>query len=256
MVNAALKRFIDRDSFDSAAVLSFATIFAIVPGLSLALSIFSLSPYFVDFQSHLEEFLFNQLIPQNHDLAIGYIQQFIFQAQSIKGLSSIFLIFAVLLLLYEIDKRINLVWHSNHRRHWMKGLASYLFVLFLGPILIGVSLFASSYVMALELFDVLSIDLYNSFIVPLLLSSFGFSIMYFVVPEEPVRFISATKAGIIAATLLEIIKHAMFFYIQYFNFYEVIYGTLSVLMMVIIWIYLAWVIVLFGANFCYCLEDK
>jgi membrane protein len=80
--------------------------------------------------------------------------------------------------------------------------------------------------------------------------------MYFVVPEEPVRFISATKAGIIAATLLEIIKHAMFFYIQYFNFYEVIYGTLSVLMMVIIWIYLAWVIVLFGANFCYCLEDK
>jgi len=121
MIKAVLKRFVKRQGFDSAAILSFDTLFAVVPGLALGLSVFSLSPYFADFQQHLEQFLFAQLLPQNVGLAQEYIQQFIAQAQAIKGFTSIFLVFAVILLLYEIDKRINLTWHDHHHRHWMEG---------------------------------------------------------------------------------------------------------------------------------------
>jgi len=128
MIKAVLKRFVKRQGFDSAAILSFDTLFAVVPGLALGLSVFSLSPYFADFQQHLEQFLFAQLLPQNVGLAQEYIQQFIAQAQAIKGFTSIFLVFAVILLLYEIDKRINLTWHDHHHRHWMEGLfLTYLF---------------------------------------------------------------------------------------------------------------------------------
>jgi membrane protein len=38
--------------------------------------------------------------------------------------------------------------------------------------------------------------------------------------------------------------------------YELIYGTLSILLLVMLWVYLAWVIVLLGASFCYCFENK
>ncbi len=256
MIKAVLKRFVKRQGFDSAAILSFDTLFAVVPGLALGLSVFSLSPYFADFQQHLERFLFTQLLPQNYDAAKEYIQQFIAQAQAIKGLTSGFLVFAVMLLLYEIDKRINLTWHDSHHRHWMEGLLSYLFVLFLGPILVGASLFFSSYAMASELFTELPVTKYAPIFTPFALSSLGFAILYYSVPLEKVRFISALKAGIIAAILLEVIKYAMFAYIQYFPVYELIYGTLSILMLVMLWVYLAWIIVLIGASFCYCFDNK
>ena len=253
---SVFKRFIRRQSLDAAAILSFDTLFAVVPGLALALSVFSLSPYFAEFQQHLEKFLFTQLLPQNYDAAKDYVHQFIVQAQSIKGLSFSFLIFAVIILLYDIDKRINLIWHDSHQRHWFKGLLSYLAILFLGPILLGASLFFSSYVMASELFSSLPAAEYAPFLLPFVLSCLGFSILYYAVPLEKVHFSNALKAGVIAAVLLEVIKYAMFVYIQYFPLYELIYGTLSILMLVMLWVYLAWVIVLLGASFCYCFENK
>ena len=91
---------------------------------------------------------------------------------------------------------------------------------------------------------------------PLILSSVGFSILYYAVPLEKVRYINALKAGVIAALLLEFIKYAMFIYIQYFPIYELIYGALSTLVLLMVWIYLAWLIVLLGASFCYCFENK
>ena len=100
MIKAVFKRFVERQSFDSAAILSFDTLFALVPGLALGLSVFSLSPYFLELQQHLEQFLFTQLLPQNYDSARVYIQQFVTQAQALSGLSSVFLIFAVILLLF------------------------------------------------------------------------------------------------------------------------------------------------------------
>lgn len=256
MVIIALKRFVKRQGFDSAAILSFDTLFAIIPGLALGLSVFSLSPYFTELQKHLEQFLFAQLLPQNYDVAIAYIHQFVAQAQSIQGISFAFLMFAVILLLYEIDKRINLTWHDHHHRHWMQGIVSYLFVLFLGPILLGASLFFSSYIMALELISSLPGVSAFSWLMPVVLSSFGFALLYYAVPLEKVNFTNALKAGVIAALLLELIKYAMFVFFQYFHLYELIYGTLSIVMLVILWIYIAWVIVLIGASFCYCFENK
>ncbi len=256
MITAALKRFFKHQGFDSAAILSFDTLFAIVPGLALGLSVFSLSPYFADFQQYLEQFLFTQLLPQNYDVAKDYIQQFIAQAQALKGLTFGFLVFAVMLLLYEVDKRVNSMWHDAHHRHWMQGLVSYLFVLFLSPILLGASLFFSSYMMALELFNGLPTTEYAPFLLPFLLSFLSFSVLYYAVPLESVRFINALKAGLIAAVLLEVVKYAMLIFIQYFPMYELIYGTLSILMLVMLWVYLAWVIVLLGASFCYCFENK
>ncbi len=256
MITAVLKRFVERQGFDSAAVLSFDTLFAIIPGLALGLSAFSLSPYFADLQKPLEQFLFTHLLPQNVGIAKDYVQQFVAQAQAIKGFTSVFLVFAVMLLLYEIDKRINLTWHDSHHRHWMEGLVSYLFVLFLGPILVGASLFFSSYIVASKLITDIPVVNQVSMFTPFLLSILGFAVLYYSVPLERVKFISALKAGIIASILLEIIKYAMFVYIQYFPLYELIYGTLSILMLAMLWVYLGWMIVLLGANFCYFFENK
>ncbi|SFV87104.1 Inner membrane protein YihY, formerly thought to be RNase BN [hydrothermal vent metagenome] len=256
IIKQTLVRFIDREGFDSASILSFSTLFAIVPGLALGLSVFSLSPYFAELQQHLEQFLFNQLLPQNYAMAKDYIQQFISHAQGLKGFSSLFLLVAVLFLLYEIDKRINFIWHDEHHRHWMHSLLSYTSVLFLGPILVGTSLLVSSYVIGLEFFNQFLITTYAPIFIALMLSISGFTILYYATPTKKIRLTSAFKAGVITTIGLEILKYVFLIYIQYFPVYELIYGTLSILMLAMLWVYLAWIIVLFGASFCYCLESK
>ena len=80
----AFKHFTKQKLTDSVAVLSFSTLFAIIPTITLAFGIFTLSPYFADLQVYLENFLFTQLLPQNYENAIIYMQKFINSAQKKK----------------------------------------------------------------------------------------------------------------------------------------------------------------------------
>ncbi len=99
-----------KNGFDSAAVLAFSTLFAIVPMLTLVFGVFSLSSYFYDLQQYLEKFLFEHLLPKNYEVVSQYIHQFIISAQKLKGVSAMFLLFATIFLFREVDHRISSVW--------------------------------------------------------------------------------------------------------------------------------------------------
>ena len=90
-----------KNGFDSAAVLSFSSLFAIVPTLGLIFSVFSLSSYFAELQLHLDGFLFEQLLPQNYQVVNQYIHQFILSAQN---LTWILILFGVSICLHLAGK--------------------------------------------------------------------------------------------------------------------------------------------------------
>ncbi len=77
MLVAAVKRFVNFHGFDSAAILSFKTLFAFVPALALALSVFSLSDYFIGFQEQLETILLQHILPSDATQAKAYLSTFI-----------------------------------------------------------------------------------------------------------------------------------------------------------------------------------
>jgi len=256
MLIAAAKRFVNSEGFNSAAILSFKTLFAFVPALALSLSVFSLSDYFVDFQPHLEAFLFQHVLPSDADQAKAYLSTFISQAQSLRGPSIVFFIVTGAFLLLSIDQRVNLIWGRASQRNWLNSLLSYLFVLFIGPILLGVSLFLSSYMLALDLLSPVSDYAYTPYIVAFGLSCLGLSLTYFLVPLSKVRFSSALKAGVMAAALLELIKYSIYSYLFIYSSLEIIYGALSTLMLLLFWVYVAWAIILFGASVCATLDNE
>jgi membrane protein len=129
--------------------------------------VFSLSPYFADLQQLLEDFLFQQLLPQNYEVVNHYIHQFIASAQKLKGnflplnalalilifsrffvsvlwqifclqfiasaqklkgISVLFLLVAVFFLFREVEHRINSVWEAKKTRHFGLDLLIYLLV--------------------------------------------------------------------------------------------------------------------------------
>ncbi|SHN91913.1 hypothetical protein BHECKSOX_2416 [Bathymodiolus heckerae thiotrophic gill symbiont] len=256
ILKQAFVRLKSKNGFDSASVLSFSTLFAIVPTLTLMFSIFSLSPYFADLQQHLEGFLFEQLLPKNYELVNQYIQQFIVSAQKLKGISLLFLLLATIFLFREVDNRINSIWSVRKKRHFGIDLLIYILVLILGPLFLAGSLFVSSYLSASEVF--VFIPMGGIFIssLPIILSAIGLSLMYYFIPGEKVVFKFAIKAGFIAAFFLEVLKSILLIYIQFFPLYEVIYGALSMLLLFMLWVYFSWALILFGASVTYILNQE
>jgi membrane protein len=255
-IKQAIQHFGKNKLTDSAAVLSFSTLFAIIPTLTLALSVFTLSPYFAELQTYLEEFLFKQLLPQNYDNAIVYIQQFITSAQKIRGWSLVFLLVVAIILFREVDKRINLIWGNNKPRHIGKGVVLYISSLLLGPLLVGASLFLSSYISTSEVFVFIPMGGILIASLPIILSGLGVGILYYASPLTTPHIKNTFKAGMIAAFLLELVKSIMLIYIKYFPLYEFIYGTMSMVLLFMLWVYMSWVIILFGGCYCYILEQK
>jgi membrane protein len=82
------------------------------------------------------------------------------------------------------------------------------------------------------------------------------SLTYFLVPLTKVRLISALKAGVMAAIILELIKYSIYSYLFIYSNLEVIYGTLSTLLLLLFWVYVAWTVILFGASVCATLDSE
>lgn len=245
-----------KNGFDSAAVLSFSTLFAIVPMLTLVFSVFSLSPYFADLQKYLEGFLFEQLLPKNYELVSQYIHQFIASAQKLKGVSILFLLVAVIFLFREVDNRINSIWGVKKTRHFGVDLIVYLLVLVLGPLFLAGSLFVSSYLSASEIFVFIPLGGILVSSLPIVLSATGLSLLYYFIPSEKITLKNAVKSGLIAAFFLEVLKSLMLIYISYFPLYQLIYGALSMVLLFMLWVYFSWVLVLFGASSSFCLHQS
>jgi membrane protein len=248
MLKKIFQHFFKTQCLDSASVLSFSTILALVPTLALMLSIFSISPYFQTLQVEFEQFLFKNLLPENHQIIETYLHKFIAQTSQLTSISLIFLVISAILLFFEIDKKINSIWDFNYKRYWLKGLSSYILLLFFGPLLLSFFLFISSYL-------TINNHLLNANLLSFISGVMGFTLFFIITPIAKIKFINAFKAGIITAIGLEILKLAIAIYIANFPSYQIIYGAFATIPLFILWIYAVWLVILFGATCCYQFES-
>ena len=82
---------------------------------------------------------------------------------------------------------------------------------------------------------------------PILVEGLGFFLMYLVIPNCPVRFRYALTGAITAMVLFEIAKNMFIFYVANFNTYQIIYGVLWTIPVVLVWIFVSWLVTLLGA---------
>ncbi len=240
----------------SAGSLAFQTLLSLVPLMSVSLSILKVFPLFASLKQHIGDFLFQNFAPAQGAMLKQYLWEFIDKTSSLSTVGGLFLILIALFLISTIDQTLNDIWEVQTPRRKLQGFTLYWTVLTLGPVFIGTSIVASSYVWysVLSGAELIEIKMRLLSFVPFFNTAIAFFLLYMLVPNRKVRFIHAIAGGVLAAVLFELAKKWFAFYVSSFATFQHIYGALSVVPMLFFWIYLEWIVVLTGAEFVFSLD--
>ena len=235
----------------TASSLTFTTMIALVPLLTVALAAFTAFPMFAKFQTVLQQWLLDSLIPDNiARQVLGYLSQFAGKASRLGALGGAFLFSTALALILTIDRTLNSIWRVRTRRSLAQRVLIYWAGITLGPLLLGVSLSITSYVISASsgLVGVLPGGL--RFLLDTLqfvLMAWAMAAMYRFVPNTQVRWSHAWIGGLFVSAGFEIAKRLLALYLSAVPTYSVVYGAFATVPILLVWIYVAWVIVLLGA---------
>ncbi|OCG25030.1 hypothetical protein A9G11_02715 [Gilliamella sp. wkB108] len=239
----------------SAAGLAYTTILALVPLITVIFSLLSAFPMFNEISQSLKQLIYNNLVPTASDTIQNYLEQFIANTQRMTILGVVGLIVTSLLLINSINNALNLIWKTKRKRSFIYNLTIYWTILTLGPILVGSSIAVSSYVFSLSWLSTAKTGNILISSLPFFISIAGFWLLYCIIPTETVPFKESIIGAIVAAILFELGKRAFALYVTSFPTYQLIYGVVSSIPIMLVWIYCSWCIVLFGAEFAATLTD-
>jgi membrane protein len=232
-----------------AGSLTFTTMLSIVPLFAVALALFSAFPLFADFREAFQALVQRTLPPQISTTVLRYIGEFAEQATRLTAAGLIFLGFAALAMIMTVDRVLNDIWQVRDRRPFGQRVLIYWAIITLGPILIGASLSASSYLWSLSEDAIRRTPaLLRSLLdyAPVVLSGFAYAALYVFVPNRTVRWHDALIGGFVAAILAELLKAGFGHYIGR-GAVRSIYGAFAALPLFLLWMYLSWYALLFGA---------
>lgn len=188
----------------NAGYLAYITLLSIVPMLTVLLSILSKFSVFENVGSVLQSFIINNFVPASGDAVHAALQEFIANTGKMTAVGAAFLFVAALMLISNIDKNLNYIWRVKKKRRAVFSFSMYWMVLTLGPILVGASIAATSYITSLRLLDSEAIStVYDQLLrwLPFILSSSAFVGLYLLVPNKKVQFSHAVVGAMIAAVL-------------------------------------------------------
>jgi membrane protein len=232
-----------------AGSLTFTTTLTIVPLFAVALALFTAFPLFVEFRGAVENAVLKALPGQISDTVLRYINEFALKATRLTAVGLIFLAGTAVAMMVTFDRVMNDIWRVKNRRPLMQRVLIYWAILTLGPLLIGASLSASSYVWAMsgDTLKQLPRSIRGALdYAPAIISGFAYAALFVFVPNRAVAWRDALIGGFIAAILAEIFKHSFGEFVARGTTGS-IYGAFAVLPLFLIWIYLSWYVVLFGA---------
>ena len=245
------QRFRDDHMGLTASSLTFTTSIALVPFFTVALAIFTAFPMFSKLQGALQAWLVNSLIPDNISRQVlGYLTQFAKQANKLGVAGLAVLLGTAIALILTIDRTLNGIWRVKKPRPLAQRVLIYWAAITLGPLVLGASLAVTSYVVSASRGMVGSLPDGLRFLLDVLqffLLAGGVAALYRYVPNTFVRWAHAWAGGLFVAAGIELAKKALSLYLSSVPTYSLVYGAFATVPILLVWIYLAWVIVLLGA---------
>lgn len=177
---------------------------------------------------------------------LEYVNEFQDALSHLNELVVVFIVITCLLLLNSIEYALNEIWQVYETRPFAHRIAIFCAIIVMAPVLAISGYYSSNYLSGLGLGEHLPSG--ALWLIPFAIDFFAFLALYYWVPKAPVKLLSASLGALVAAILFGAAKTGFAVYIIKFTSYQRIYETLAVIPIFLVWLYLAWTVVLFGAE--------
>jgi len=247
----AFARFREARCVDQASNLAFTTLIAIVPLIAIGFAVVSAFPVFDDVTDQLQSFAASTLLPQAADRLLNvYLSEFAANAARVSLIGLAVLLVTALVLVLTIEGAFHDIWRSGSRGRRVPRILVYIMLITIGPLLIGAGLWLTSLLLSWSMgwfryFD--DVMLLVLRFAPFGLTSAALALLYYALPNQPVRMVDAALGGLVGGVLFEFTKWSFGLYVTHIATYQVIYGAFATLPIFLMWVYLSWLVVLIGA---------
>ena len=234
-----------------AGSLTFTTLLSIVPLLAVSFALFTRFPMFSRFEAALEEHLLKSLLPAEiARTVLGYLHQFAANASDLTLVGSLFLLVTAVTMLVTMENAFNQIWNVKRARPFLKRAGLYALMLAVAPPVLGVSLWAASYVLGVSMGLIGPLPPAAKFVLnlgPLALSWVGLAFLFHFIPNTKVRRRDALAGALIASVALELGKRGFATYLLKIPTYKAVYGAFAVFPVFLLWVYFSWLVTLAAA---------
>lgn len=241
--------------------LVYTTLLSVVPLLALSFSVLKA------FGAHaaIEPLLLNLLEPLGEERfaitrdVLTFVDNIQVGVLGFVGL--IFLVYTVIALVQKIESAFNAIWHVEGTRSLSQRFSNYLSVILIGPLLVVSALGVMATVMSTTLMQQIAeieplgtIFTAISSLLPFVLIIAAFAFIYVFVPNTRVRLLPALIGALVAGFLWQAAGWGFAAMMAGSTRFDAIYSGFAILIMLLIWIYIAWLILLVGSNIAFYIQ--
>ena len=238
-----------------ASGLAYTSLLAVVPLIAVLFAMFSAFASFEDVRDKVQNFLFTQFLPTRQDEIVEYLNKFTQNTQTLGLIGFLALMFTAVALLANIEKNFNEIWSVTKPRSFINKMTTFTSILVFGTMFLGASFsLTAKFKSLLSKSGILDIGFLVKaafFLAPYFLTFFAFFLMYMLIPHTRIKYKSAAFGAFLSALLWEIAKIFVANSMGKSVKYDVIYGSLAIIPIFLVWLYITWVIVLVGLEFVY-----
>jgi len=218
--------------------------------------VLSSAPFFEDIMSQIKIFLLLNLSPEIAGTIITvYMHEFAANAARLTWVGILIVLALAVWLMLIMDRSLNAIWRVRRSRPYWMSVLGYAALLVVGPVLIGVSVSITTYIMSLSVgMSGVATHLHAIVmrVVPVAMTTVAFFLIYRIIPHREVPWRHALLGATVAAVLFEAAKELFRMYVGMAPTYSVVYGAFAAVPLFLIWIHLSWLVVLFGAELTAC----
>lgn len=246
-------RFREENMAMVSAALAFTTLLALVPLVTVTVSLISAFPYFDVIVGRLDTFFVDVLLPSKSGKTIvTYVMTFVQKSRRLTGMGLVLLAATSFFLLSTIERTFNHLWQAKQPRPLLRRLRLYTTVILLGPLILGAMAGAMSFAITIALGFIDEPTTFHRELfkyAPLLLLWGFFAFLYHSVPNARVAKHHAIIGAFFATLLFALMQKGFELYLTKFAAYSVMYGSFSAMPIFLLWLYLSWVVIMAGALF-------
>lgn len=237
-----------------AAGLSYVSLLSLVPLMTVSLSILAIFPKFRGIGDQVQQFILSNFIASSAQVVQHHLQEFIHQAMRLSVPGILFLLITSILMVFSLEQAFNHIWKVDKRRNFVQAFLMYWAVITLIPILISAGIVITTPVVTKAAMTLPALKTIAIFVFPYLFTFLAFMFLYMAVPNCKVRFRDAARGAVVATILFDLVKLGFAFYIIHFPTYKLIYGALAAVPLFLLWLYLSWIVILFGGLISYAIS--